>query len=177
MAKSSMFAMAVALLMLLAVAIKVLVTNPERSYASRVRELAVECTGAGDVCLHGTLGEGPDGDLILQTQRGEYALVLPDAQDFSAQIGSRCEVFGTQDGSCIRVSTPRAHCILFADGSVYTPPFLPGDEPERQVQVWVSTKGGTKYHTRPDCSRMTEACQLTLYEASALGYTPCSRCQ
>ena len=42
--------------------------------------------------------------------------------------------------------------------------------------VWVSTKGGTKYHSKADCSSMTEAASLSLTEATEKGFTPCKRC-
>lgn len=42
--------------------------------------------------------------------------------------------------------------------------------------VWISTKGGTKYHKLPDCSSMTEAKQIPLEDATKQGFTPCKRC-
>jgi peptidoglycan hydrolase-like protein with peptidoglycan-binding domain len=44
-------------------------------------------------------------------------------------------------------------------------------------QVWVPTDGGTRFHTRVDCSGMTYARKLSLRNALALGFEPCSRCR
>lgn len=44
------------------------------------------------------------------------------------------------------------------------------------ITVWVSTKGGTKYHCKQNCSGMTEATSLSLEAATQKGYTPCKRC-
>ena len=44
-------------------------------------------------------------------------------------------------------------------------------------QVWVPTDGGTRFHTRPDCSGMSYARKLSLRNALALGFEPCSRCR
>ncbi len=41
--------------------------------------------------------------------------------------------------------------------------------------VWVSLRG-KKYHSKPTCSSMKEPVELTVDEATARGYTPCSRC-
>lgn len=42
--------------------------------------------------------------------------------------------------------------------------------------VWVPTKGGTKYHSRPDCSGMAEPVQVARVKAEQDGYTACKRC-
>lgn len=42
--------------------------------------------------------------------------------------------------------------------------------------VWIPTKGGTKYHSRSDCSNMTDPDYVTLSQAVALGFTACKRC-
>lgn len=41
--------------------------------------------------------------------------------------------------------------------------------------VWISGSG-KKYHTRPDCSGMENATQITLQEALDMGKEPCKRC-
>ena len=47
---------------------------------------------------------------------------------------------------------------------------------QSEVMVWIPTKGGKKYHTRPECSNMIDPDKVTLSEAEALGFTPCKRC-
>ena len=42
-------------------------------------------------------------------------------------------------------------------------------------QVWLSATG-TKYHSKPNCSGMDAAYQVTKSEAEAMGKTPCKRC-
>ena len=42
--------------------------------------------------------------------------------------------------------------------------------------VWVSTKGGTRYHASPRCSNMKEPEQLLEVEAVKRGFTPCHNC-
>ncbi len=42
--------------------------------------------------------------------------------------------------------------------------------------VWIPTKGGTKYHTRSNCSNMDDPDQVTEEEAIRLGFEPCKRC-
>jgi len=42
--------------------------------------------------------------------------------------------------------------------------------------VWVSSKGGTKYHTKPDCSGMSSPNSMTLADAISKGFTACKNC-
>lgn len=42
--------------------------------------------------------------------------------------------------------------------------------------VWIPTRGGTKYHSRSDCSNMIDPDYVTLSRAIALGFTACKRC-
>lgn len=42
--------------------------------------------------------------------------------------------------------------------------------------VWIPTKGGTKYHTRSNCSGMEDPRYVTKEEAEALDFTPCKKC-
>lgn len=42
--------------------------------------------------------------------------------------------------------------------------------------VWIPTKGGTKYHSKPDCSGMADPVQVTRPQAEQDGYTACKRC-
>lgn len=55
-------------------------------------------------------------------------------------------------------------------------PTEPADLLSDDAAVWVSSKGGTKYHTKPDCSGMSSPNELTLKEAVSKGYSPCKRC-
>ncbi|MBQ7486597.1 MAG: peptidoglycan-binding protein [Clostridia bacterium] len=43
-------------------------------------------------------------------------------------------------------------------------------------EVWVSTDGGTKFHSNPTCSKMAYARKLSARNAQALGFTPCRKC-
>ena len=45
-----------------------------------------------------------------------------------------------------------------------------------ETMVWIPTKGGTKYHTRADCSNMKNPENVTKSKAESLGFTPCKRC-
>lgn len=45
-----------------------------------------------------------------------------------------------------------------------------------EAKVWIPTKGGTKYHTRANCSNMIDPEQVTKAEAELKGFTPCKRC-
>ena len=51
----------------------------------------------------------------------------------------------------------------------------PSPTPEGDL-VWVSVRGGVRYHKTPGCSRMQEARSLTVEEAVSQGYSPCNRC-
>lgn len=42
--------------------------------------------------------------------------------------------------------------------------------------VWVSSQGGTKYHSKSSCSGMKNPKEITEDEAEELGYSPCKRC-
>ena len=48
--------------------------------------------------------------------------------------------------------------------------------PTFSASVWVSTKGGTRYHTSPRCSNMKEPEKLSVDEAVKRGFTPCQNC-
>lgn len=41
--------------------------------------------------------------------------------------------------------------------------------------VWVPTNGGTKYHSRSNCSNMKNLNQVTKTTAETNGFTPCGR--
>ena len=44
-------------------------------------------------------------------------------------------------------------------------------------KVWVAGSGnGSKYHSSPDCSNMTNPIEITLEAAKNKGYTPCTKC-
>lgn len=45
-----------------------------------------------------------------------------------------------------------------------------------QHEVWVSTKGGTKYHKKSDCSGMKNSKKMKEEIAKEKGYTPCKKC-
>ena len=45
-----------------------------------------------------------------------------------------------------------------------------------ETMVWIPTKGGTKYHSRSNCSNMDDPEQVTQSEAERRGFTPCKRC-
>lgn len=47
---------------------------------------------------------------------------------------------------------------------------------KEEVTVWIPTKGGKKYHSRPSCSNMIDPEQVTLDDAKAQGFTACKRC-
>ncbi len=49
-------------------------------------------------------------------------------------------------------------------------PELSGDE------VWVSTDGGTRFHSNPTCSGMAYARKMSARNAQELGFKPCLRC-
>jgi hypothetical protein len=42
--------------------------------------------------------------------------------------------------------------------------------------VWIPQKGGSKYHTKENCSNMKDPEQVTKEVAEAKGYSACSRC-
>lgn len=44
------------------------------------------------------------------------------------------------------------------------------------VHVWVPTKGGDMYHIESTCSQMIDPRLITLDEAKAEGFPPCSKC-
>lgn len=48
--------------------------------------------------------------------------------------------------------------------------------PEDATMVWVPTKSGKKYHSKPDCSNMRDPKQITQEEAEEQGFTPCKKC-
>lgn len=47
---------------------------------------------------------------------------------------------------------------------------------KEEITVWIPTKGGKKYHSRPSCSNMIDPEQVTLDDAKAQGFTACKRC-
>lgn len=42
--------------------------------------------------------------------------------------------------------------------------------------VWIPTKGGKKYHSKPTCSNMSNPDEVTKAEAESQGFTPCKKC-
>lgn len=47
---------------------------------------------------------------------------------------------------------------------------------QNEYMVWIPTNGGTKYHSRPGCSKMKNPKEVSLEQAEKNGYTPCKRC-
>ena len=45
-----------------------------------------------------------------------------------------------------------------------------------QVMVWIPTNGGTKYHSKSNCSNMKDPQKMTKQEAIDMGYEPCKKC-
>ena len=46
----------------------------------------------------------------------------------------------------------------------------------QETLVWIPTNGGTKYHTKAECSNIKNPKQVTQSEAESQGFTPCKRC-
>ena len=46
-----------------------------------------------------------------------------------------------------------------------------------ELKVWIPTNGGTKYHSRSNCSNMDNPKEVTISEAKSRGFSPCQRCQ
>lgn len=44
------------------------------------------------------------------------------------------------------------------------------------VRVWIPTKGGDMYHIESTCSQMIDPKLVTVSDAQAQGFTPCSKC-
>ncbi len=42
--------------------------------------------------------------------------------------------------------------------------------------VWIPTKGGKKYHSKPSCSNMNDPEYVSLDTAEAMGFTACKKC-
>lgn len=53
---------------------------------------------------------------------------------------------------------------------------VPDHEETGANLVWVPTKGGKKYHSKPGCSNMEDPMQVTVETAIANGYDACKRC-
>ena len=45
----------------------------------------------------------------------------------------------------------------------------------KEKMVWIPSSG-SKYHSNPSCSNMTNPTQVTISEAKDMGYTPCKKC-
>lgn len=48
---------------------------------------------------------------------------------------------------------------------------------KRQVWVWIPTRGGKKYHSKPSCSNMIEPEKVTYCEAIKRGFGDCGKCK
>ena len=48
--------------------------------------------------------------------------------------------------------------------------------PEDAIMVWIPTKSGKKYHSKADCSNMSNPKQITQEEAEDQGFEPCKKC-
>ncbi len=115
------------------------------------------------------------------------------AADF-VKAGDYVTVRGTCT-TCLETNITMSHCLLIgiADLEVTdheetsrNPDTTESVETERDIEaettpggerlVWIPTKGGTKYHTKADCSNMQGPRQVTLEEAVSEGFTACKRC-
>ena len=86
-------------------------------------------------------------------------------QEATCAEAKKCTVCGKTSGSATGHD--------YADGICKT---CGQSAPEDATMVWIPTKSGKKYHTKSDCSNMSDPKQITQEEAEELGYTPCKKC-
>ena len=78
-----------------------------------------------------------------------------------------CTDCGTTEGEALGHSWENGNCTVCGKSD-------PNNTSAEKV--WIPTKGGTKYHTRANCSNMIDPEQVTKAEAELKGFTPCKRC-
>ncbi len=130
-------------------------------------------------------------ELTLMDSKGNiWKINLYSEYNFIEYSGKECEVFasvfksGTASGFPQLVLTADNHKAVFNDGKIVALDtsadmgFAPKDKAYYQTDiVWISTKRGTKYHSKSNCSGMKDAVKIDRPTAEINSFEPCSRCE
>lgn len=131
---------------------------------------------------------------VIDEDGGKWTVDASTDRDFSAYIGTVCEIYGFSSGGISNQhDTPLINMnhdnnrIIFFDGKEfnqntdYTLLFDRKDFSDSEVDtnhnlVWIPTNGGTKYHCRSNCSNMEDPLEVYESEAIARGFSKCNKC-
>lgn len=95
-------------------------------------------------------------------------------EDQGEEICFHIFAYNVQPGIRIDYATGDSSLASQADSEIMDDA---GSENEDEESfVWISSKGGKKYHSDPSCSGMKDAVQKSLEEAVTEGYEPCKKC-
>lgn len=138
-----------------------------------------------------SIKRGDSGDSVKEVQTQLIALgYLTSSADGKYGSGTERAVIEFQNANQIEITgiiDQETYQKMFAEGAKpNTDPDLKSDVDENasgagtrtsgERLVWIPTNGGTKYHSDSSCSGMIDPIQVTVGEAQARGFDPCSKC-
>lgn len=149
------------------------------------------------VYIHATIVDSTNCLMTIKDKEGnDYTVQFTTQNDIRAYNGTEVDVYGFCTGGISSQHKTRLFDLSgdnkdnhfeFYDGKkLYPNDFdscnqYPKWQFEQQntgtsYTVWIPTQGGTKYHSRSNCSKMENPRQVTEKEAIAMGYGKCGKC-
>ena len=148
-------------------------------------------TGEEEQPEFSSIKRGDSGDSVKEVQTQLVALgYLTSSADGKYGSGTERAVIEFQNANQIEATgiiDQETYQKMFAEGAKHhTSSGLQSDVEESfsdvgtrtsgERLVWIPTNGGTKYHSDSSCSGMIDPIQVTVDEAQARGFDPCSKC-
>lgn len=90
-------------------------------------------------------------------------------------IATKAQSIETQSTTVLTVPETISPTVPETAAPTSAPVYVEPVQPQEEM-VWISTNGGTKYHSRSSCSNMDNPQQITISQAEARGFTPCKKC-
>lgn len=106
--------------------------------------------------------------LSWKSSNSKVAAVNSEGKVTAKSSGTATITVTTKDGN------KKASCKITVK-KMYT---VPGTDLSVSVEtpIWVPTKGGAKFHVKPNCSNMKEPEEITVRTAVKRGFDPCKKC-
>lgn len=147
-------------------------------------KLYVEAVGAGTTSLWIEMDGVKSNKIDVTVSKPEEPAAEPQEEPSTQQSsGTSQQSSGTSSGqSGSQSNQSSSGQSNSSSSSQSTPVQEPVEEPSAPVEttpgaVYIAGSGsGTKYHSNPDCSNMSNPIAISLAEAQAQGYEPCKRC-
>lgn len=156
----------------------VISVGKDNSYGHPTNEALLRLQAAGAQILRtdelGTITFQSDGEqLSVTASTGKVEPVVPEsAEQQAARAALEAEAARVAQDQAAAAEAKR---IAEEQAAAEAAAAAAAQQDERTVYV-AASGNGKKYHSNPNCSRMKGTTSLTVSQAEAQGYTPCSKC-